>query len=264
MSRPKPSPEPKPKPTLSVFRVLRALAIGVLVFVLWAQLPRLMLVWHGIELPTQHQQALPEDPTYRNASGEIIQQPEHDTQLGHDQAKALGVNRHADCKVQFKGWMERGCHQWVTEAKHIPPHVQQGNWVGGKTTAQCLTEVDAHWSAVTLDMQEQGNAHAAEVWRYRSWAPERQECQNYDNVRITEVIYEPTERLQAWLQKVEHGSALTADEQAALKRDMALVSTYPDHAAKRAYLVKVDVLLQKLAQTSAQGGSQKLGAQTSP
>ena len=261
MSRPKPSAEVQPKPTLSVFRVLRALAIGVLVFVLWSQLPRLMLVWHGIELPTQNQQALPADPTYRNASGEIIQQPEHDTQLGHDQAKALGVSRHADCKVQFKGWMERGCHQWVTEAKHIPPHVQQGNWVGGKTTAQCQAEVDAFWRAVTQDEREQGNAHAAEVWTRRSWMPERQECQNYDNVRITEVIYEPTDRLQTWLQKVEHGSSLTAEEQAALKRDLALVSTYPDHAAKRAYLVKVDVLLQKLA---AQGANQRPGAQTSP
>jgi hypothetical protein len=263
MSRPKPSPEPKAKakPTLSVFRVLRALALGVLVFVLWTQLPRLMLVWHGIELPTQNQQALPEDPTYRNASGEIIQQPDHDTQLGHDQAKALGISRHADCKVQFKGWMERGCHQWVTEAKHIPPHVQQGNWVGGKTTAQCLAEVDAFWGALTQNEREQGNARAAEVWSRRSWAPEREECQNYDHARITEVIYEPTARLEAWLQKVGHGSSLTADEQAALKHDMALVSTYPDHAAKRAYLVKVDELLQKLA---AQGAHQKPDAQTSP
>jgi hypothetical protein len=262
MSRPKPSPGTKP--TLSVFRVLRAVAIGVLVFGLWTQWPRLMLAWHGIELPTQ-QQDLPADPTYRNASGEIVQQPEHDTQVGHDQAKVLGISRHADCEVQFKGWMKRGCHQWVTEAKHIPPHVQQGNWVGGKTTAQCLTEVDAFWRAVTQDEREQGNAHAAEVWTRRSWMPERQECQNYDNVRITEVIYEPTDRLQAWLKKVEQGVQLSEQEQAMLKRDMALVSTYPDHAAKRAYLLKVDVLLQKLAaQTPAQGASQKPGARTSP
>jgi hypothetical protein len=251
MSRPKAPPEPRTP--LSVFRVLRALAIGVLLFALWTQMPRLMMWWHGIEPPTQHQD-LPADPTYRNASGEIIQQPEHDTQLGHDQAQALGIRQHADCETQFKGWLKRGCHQWVTKAKQIPPHVPQGNWVGGKTTAQCLSEVDAFWRAVTQDEREQGNTHAAEVWTRRSWMPERQECQNYDNVRITEVIYEPTDRLEAWRQKVGHGSSLTAQEQAMLKRDMALVSTYPDHPAKRAYQVKVDELLQ---QQAAQGTDSK-------
>ena len=52
-------------------------------------------------------------------------------------------------------------HQYVSENKKIPPHVKQGDWGSGKTTAQCVAEVNAYYEASTQDWRERGNDRTA-------------------------------------------------------------------------------------------------------
>jgi hypothetical protein len=99
---------------------------------------------------------------------------------------------------------------------------------------------------MTQDQRELGDEHAAATWTRKDWAPERQECQNYDNVRISKVVYEPTARLNALLEQLAQGGKVTEQDQATVRQDMALVSTFPDHAAKRAYFEKVDQFFSRL------------------
>jgi hypothetical protein len=227
-----------------MLKLLRAVVIGVIAFVLLSLLPRLLLTLNGVNLePTPT--VTEEEPIYHDKTGKRINQPDHDLLMGHDQAEAQGITSHAACKATFKGFMAMGCHRHVTEQKHIPPYVHQGNWIGGKTTAQCRAEVDAYWRAATQDQREQGDDHAADVWTRRNWGPDLQECQNYDNVRIGKVIYEPTERLDKLLLQLAEGGHATEQDKAMVRQDMLLVSTFPDHEAKRAYLDKADRFFQR-------------------
>lgn len=235
-------PDAKPparQPTLGIVRLLRAVLLGVAVFVLLSLLPRLLLVWNGINLgppPT----GLEDEPVYHDQNGKRINEAEHGMLLGHEQAQAQGITSHAACKTAFKGYLEMGCHRYVTEQKHIPPYVRQGNWIGGKTTAQCEAEVNAYWRAATQDQREQGHDQAAESWTRRRWWPDLKECQNYDNVRIGKVVYEPTERLDKLLGHMAQGARATEEDKAMVRKDMQLVSSFPDHEAKRTYLEKAD------------------------
>ncbi len=240
----KPNSPPR-KPWLSIFRLLRAVAIGVGVFALLSFLPTLLLMLNGINLNPQ-QAELDDEPVHYDVSGKRVNQADRDLQMGRDQAQEMGITSHAACKATFKvGLKARGCHRYVTEQKHIPHLVRQGNWIGGKTTEQCLAEVDAYWGPVVQDEREQGDDHAASSWTRRNWLPEREECQNYDNVRIGKVVYEPTARLERLLQLLAQGGRVTEQDKTVVRQDMLLVSTFPDHAAKRAYFDKVDQFFQR-------------------
>jgi hypothetical protein len=206
-------------------------------------MPRLLLTLNGINLDPAPP-AVEEEAVYHDKNGKRINQPEHEILMGHDQAEAQAITSHAACKAAFKGFMTMGCHRYVTEQKNIPPYVRQGNWIGGKTTEQCRAEVNAYWQAVTQDQREKGDGHAADVWTRRSWSPDLQECQNYDNLRISKVIYKPTERLDKLLQQMAEGGRAMKQDKAVVRQDILLVSTYPDHEAKRAYLAKADRFFQ--------------------
>lgn len=237
------------------FRVLRAVALGLAGFMLLSWSPRLMLALNGIEPPAPPQAEPDEEPLVLDADGQRVHKPAMDELKAWAVARERGFTSHAQCKEAFTARPGRsGCDRYITEQKHIPPHARQGNWVGGKTTAQCLAEVDAYWRAVIQDQREMGNDRAADVWARRRWAPEARECQNYDNVRITRVVYEPTQRLDALLARQAQGLAITEEDRAVVRRDMALVSTYPDDKAKRAYLAKVDLFFSTSGQAASAPG----------
>jgi hypothetical protein len=225
-----------PKP---LFRLLRAVLIGVGIFVLLSLLPRLLLRLEGVNLALPPM-AIDDEPVYRDAKGQRINQADHDIQLGYEQARQRQTPSHAACKQDFKGFMEMGCHRLVTEQKHIPPYVPQGNWGGGKTTEACRAEVDAYWRAATQDQREQGHDQAADVWTRRNWSPDLRECDNYDNVRISKVVYEPTARLDQLLQRMATGTHATEEDRAQVRRDLALVGTFSEHPARKAYFDKAD------------------------
>lgn len=222
------------------WRILRALVLGVAGFIALSLTPRLMMALEGIA-PPQAQAEPEKERMILDEDGQRIHQPAQDEQRIWALAKERGYTSHAQCKQAFdRQFGQQGCDRYVTEQKHIPPHVRQGNWVGGKTTAQCRAEVDAYWRAVTQDQREMGNFHVAESWTRRTWEPEAKECQNYDNVRISWVVYEPLARLDALLAKQAQGQDITEEDKAVVRRDMALVSTYRQHKAKDAYFAKAD------------------------
>jgi len=234
---------PARQPSLGIVRLLRAVLLGVAVFVLLSFLPRLLLMWNGVNLDPAPA-AVEEELVYHDKNGQRINEADHGILMGREQAQAQAITSHAACKATFKGFMEMGCHRHVTEQKHIPPYVRQGNWIGGKTTAQCEAEVNAHWRAATQDQREQGHDHAADSWTRRHWWPDLKECQNYDNVRISKVVYEPTERLEKLLGHMAQGARATEEDKAMVRQDMQLVSSFPDHQAKRSYLEKADRFFQ--------------------
>lgn len=227
------------QPASALVKGLRAVLIGVIVFVLLSFLPRLLLVLNGVNL-SPAPAAVEDEPVYHDKDGKRINEVDHGILAGREQAQAQGITSHAACKTAFKGYLVMGCHRYMTEQKHIPPYVHQGNWNGGKTTAQCEAEVNAYWRAATQDEREQGNDRAADSWTRRSWMPDLKECQNYDNVRIGKVVYEPTARLDKLLGHMAQGARATEEDQAMVRKDMQLVSRFPDHEAKRAYMAKAD------------------------
>jgi hypothetical protein len=76
--------------------------------------------------------------------------------------------------------------------------------------------------------------------------PERQQCQNYDNVRIGTVVHSPMARLERLLQQLDRGEPVSAQETAMVIQDLSGVHDFPDHPEKRAYLAKVDLFLQRM------------------
>lgn len=236
---------------LGAGRIFKAVAIGVAIYLALSAASTLYLRMQIGKLADN--QGLPEEnaPVYRDKDGEPISEADHDVMVGFDDAKAKGVTSHAECKSNYKGLQKIGCEKYVTSTKHFPPHLRQGNWASGKTTAECIEEVDAFWRAVVDEDREKGNDHAADSTTRRHWIPERNECQNYDNVRIDRVVYQPTARLDALLDKLAKGEAVTGADTAGVRKDVELVNTYPDHAAKRAYLEKLERFYKLTGQSAS-------------
>jgi hypothetical protein len=185
-----------------------------------------------------------EEPIYRNKDGKRINEAEYHSMSGYDGAKQHGITTHAECKRMGKTFEAYGCHRYVTEQKHFPPHIRQGNFGSDKTTAQCLAEVNAYWEPVLQDMREQGDDHAANVRAAKDWWPDQQECQNYDNIRIGEVIHKPASRLQTILNKVEDGGSISDQDRATVLNDLVRVSNFPDNPYKQAYIEKSKYFFQ--------------------
>jgi hypothetical protein len=163
----------------SLTRLLRAVLIGVAVFAAWTLLPALWVRWHTAPPAVPWQDTQPE-PIYRDADGRRIGEADHQLLLGARHAAQAGITRHADCKVLTDKTLRAGCHRHVTEAKHLPPHIDQGDWTSGKSRAQCEAEVDAFWAPRVADQDEQGWQQAARSWTKRDWLPERERCRNYE------------------------------------------------------------------------------------
>lgn len=226
------------------FRVVRASAIGAGLFVFLQILPGL-LVSSPSARPAS---SASEEPVEMDQNGKIINRADKAVRDGRTRAKELGIATHAACFSEFPGDRQAlrrsGCHFFVTEEKHLPSKVKQADWGSGKSTKECLLEVDFYWDGVTNDQREQGNAHAADSWTQRHWVPERRECQNYDNVRISKVVFEPTSRLRAILVRLEAGEKATADDRRVVMADIQTVGAFPENEHKRIYFKLSDRFVQ--------------------
>jgi hypothetical protein len=157
-------------------RILKSLAVAGMLYLLLSVGVSLYMGTHAEKAAPPAPE--PPEPVYRDEYGNRIREADYMEKAGFERAKAGSFNRHANC-LALEDLMQRGCHRYVTQ-HNIPPHVPQGNFDSGKTTAECLREVDAYWQAVIDDMRKQGQNQAAEVWSMDFWAPERQQCYAYD------------------------------------------------------------------------------------
>jgi len=223
---------------------LRAVLIGVVLFLLLQATPFLLLKLSGVDLPGPPPVEEAPEPIYHDKSGKRINEPDYRIMVGHDRAQASGIASHAECKNMAKIFEAEGCHRFVTAQKAIPPHIRQENFGSGKTTTQCRDEVNAYWEPLIQDMREEGKDHAAGSWTRRNWMPELAECQNYDNIRIGDVIHKPASRLQDLVKKAEDGGRITEPERAMVLKDLTGVSAFPDNPYKQAYLAQSDYFFQ--------------------
>ena len=168
-----------------MLRILRAAALGAVLFALLTLTPTLLVWWYGPK-PARADAEAPAAPRAASAASDATRPPnEADRQVkqGIDAARSGGIASHAECAARFEHLVRLGCSRFVTEQKAFPPAVKQGDWGGGKTTAQCEAEVNAYWAPRVQDLREQGQLHAAQTWQLRQWTPELRQCRNYDAVR---------------------------------------------------------------------------------
>jgi hypothetical protein len=223
-------------------RIIRAVLIGVFLYVLITMLPFFILKFHGVQQAANMVNVTNEEnsdePVYHDSSGKRINEADFQILSGYETAKESNIASHAACKSMEKIFHQTGCHKYVTEQKHIPPHIKQKHVDPEKSTAQCRAEVNAYYEALIQDMREQGDNHAADSWSRRNWTPELKECQNNDNVRISSIIYEPAGRLDEMLKKLEQGGVASEQDRAMVLKDLTAASQFPDGPAKLAYIEK--------------------------
>lgn len=233
------------KNKLSLGRIIRAIFIGVFLYGLFTMLPFFILRFNGVQIAGNNATAEESDePIYHDESGKRIDESTFQIMSGYEMAKEKNIVSHAACDSMAKIFNQRGCHKYVTEQKHIPPHIQQKHVDPDKTTAQCIAEVNAYYVPLIQDMREQGDNHAAGSWSRRRWDPELQECQNNDHVRISSVVYEPASRLDDILKKLEQSGTVSEQDRATVLKDLTGVSQFPDHPEKLAYIKKSDHFFQ--------------------
>jgi hypothetical protein len=229
------------KSKIKVFKYIRPIIYGVSLYLLITNLPLLILKSQGIKLAQPNNQ-IEEEPIYKDKNGKRINKLDYDKIQGYEYASKERFFSHAECKEKYFEnkdlFLRSGCDKYITEknviSKHIP-HVKQGNWNSGKTTAQCIEEVDAYWRPQVKDAEELGDSSG-----FRDYGDERLACQNYDNVRITQVVFEPTNRLAVIIKKLEHGEKISSEEHDKVIKDMELVKTYPENQYTIQYFNMVD------------------------
>ena len=158
-------------------RILKSLAIaGLLYLLLCAGVSLYLAANRDNAAPATPE---PPEPVYRDEYGNRMREVDYLDKDGYRRARAGDFDRHANC-LALEKMMQGGCHRYVTQ-HNIPPHVPQGNFDSGKTTAECLREVDAYWQAIADDRREQQHDPAADVSTTNDWSLERQQCYAYDN-----------------------------------------------------------------------------------
>jgi hypothetical protein len=219
---------------LTFWKVARAVVIGFLLFSIVMLAPVAVIKYNSMQLTMQHAQNADEN-VYVDKEGKQITAAEHALEMGYDGAKSRNLLTHKACAQVFRNIQLLGCQKYVTEHKTFPPHVVQGNWDSGKSTAQCRTEVENYWNARARDENERGG-----ILSPRQWSAELKDCQNYDNVRISKSVVEPTYRIDAILKRLDAGGHVTDKERETVRKDTELVLGYPENEQRKAYLYKVE------------------------
>lgn len=237
----KPSKLIKPKNALTIFKVVRAVLIGFVLFSVVQLAPLIQMHAKTLLLRAEHAR----DPVEQRVapvdkSGKPISTDEYVLQLGYDEAAKNKIRTHAACLASYRGLRLIGCHKYVTEHKGMPPHVVQGDWGSGKTTAKCRAEVEAYWAAVTRDEVEKNGPKAPLPWTRSDWAPELKSCDNYDRMRVADEVVEPLYRLEAILRRLDQGGAVSPRDRETVRADTARVMAGPETPQRIEYLERVE------------------------
>lgn len=159
---------------------------------------------------------------------------------GYEWAQKNNVTSHSRCKAETKYPAASGCHRYVTEQKHIPP--TPTGYEMYATTGDCIAAMHAYYDPLFQDMIEQGDHHAVGVWTLKRMAPDLKSCNNFDSIRILQVIYEPLERLTALLNKSQQGTPLTDDDVEVIRKDYPGVTGFKVHEKRSQYLAMAEQL----------------------
>jgi hypothetical protein len=231
----------KPKNALTIFKFVRAVLIGFVLFSVVVLEPVIEMHAKALMLKAQHARDPAEKAkVYKDKKGNVITADEYAVEDGYDMAAQRKLSTHRACLESFKSLRLVGCHKYVTEHKGLPPHVVQGNFGSGKSSAQCRTEVERYWAAIVRDEQEKNGPAAKPAFVRQDWAPELKSCDNYDRVRMADNVTEPLFRLDAILKKLDGGGSVSPKDRETVRADTATVMDFPDNAQRQEYLYKVE------------------------
>jgi hypothetical protein len=219
---------------LTPWKVARAVFIGFALFSAVMLAPVAVIKYNSMQLAMKHAEVA-QETVYVDKEGKQITAAEHALDAGYEGARTRKLASHKACAAVFKNIQLLGCQKYVTEHKVFPPHVVQGNWDSGKSTAQCRAEVEAYWNARARDENERGG-----ILSHHQWSKELNDCENYDNVRVAKSVTEPTYRLDAILKRLDAGGHVTDKDRETVRKDTALVLGYPENEQRKAYLYKVE------------------------
>jgi hypothetical protein len=220
--------------SLTPWKALRAVGIGVAVFSGVMLAPVAVIKYQSYKMALSHSEGA-DETVYVGKDGQQQTAAEHALEAGYEAAARRKLSTHKACAALLKNIQLIGCQKYVTEHKSFPPHVQQGDWDSGKSTAQCRTEVNAYWNALARDENEKGG-----ILSPRAWQTELKDCDNYDNVRVASAVTEPNYRIDAILKRLDAGGHVTDKERETVRKDTELVMGYPENEQRKAYLYKVE------------------------
>ena len=155
-------------------------------------------------------------------------------QQGYEWARQNNIASHSSCKAETKHLVAMGCDRYVTEQKHIPP--TPTGYDRYATTRHCVAAMHAYYDPLFQDMIEQGQHRAVSVWTHKRMEPDLKSCNNIDNIRSPQAIYEPMERLTALLKKAQQGTPLTDDDLDVVRKDYPGVTGFREHEKRNQYL----------------------------
>ncbi|MDR1999972.1 MAG: hypothetical protein LBP94_00345 [Zoogloeaceae bacterium] len=220
--------------TPGLFRILRAILIGVALFELFRYSPVIMLWLAGVHLPKPPAVAVVEEPVYYGKDGRRINKSSHSVLVGYERAEKEAISKHEDCKT-WQDILERyGCFNYVDE-HFTPPHVKQ-SWGGGKnsgkTSAQCREEVSRYYEYRLHAEHIRGN----DRYHDRMYPIELDQCKYYDRTLAVDGVQLLLKTLEPLIKKAEDGGEIDDEERTKITVDLATVMALPDHPYTKHYI----------------------------
>lgn len=190
--------------------------------------------WAAQNKPLRGSQCPGSDEFMRGCRSDIDARQKQNVALGRAWAAEHLPARASLCRGPIP-YMVLGCRQYFSEHLAKPKPAGQGKYEG-MTSAECVEEVNANFEAgEQLDL-ENGNPQSAAVTRHKHWEPELKDCENYDKLAENTFMPKAYNRLQAVLDKLKAGSAVSLQEHAELRQDFTTMASVHDQPYKSAYL----------------------------
>lgn len=139
-----------------------------------------------------------------------------------------------------------GCRTYFHQKLKKPKPAGEGKYEG-MTTAECKEEVNANYEVSRRLDIEAGNPQSAAVTYRKHWAPELEDCENYDKLVIDTYMPQAYSRLQTLIDKLEAKAVLSEGEKTEMMADFSKMSKIPDQPYKTAYLKMAEEYFQRLA-----------------
>ena len=157
--------------------------------------------------------------------------------VGYEWASHNKARKHSTCRDRWAGdkaALERdACSNYITkinvtdEIKLMSTPAANKNFNDGTTTAQCVKDREARWSLIISNMRERGDNIDALMSQGENSQIDISQCNNFDNVRIGDVIHDPQVRLTDILRLVRNGSVLTDADRLTIQKDYPGVESFP-------------------------------------
>jgi hypothetical protein len=159
----------------------------------------------------------------------ILKAREQEEAAGYRWASENRPQRGSDCPAKAPH-EQLGCRKWYHEQPNAPRE-----WPYGATTAECRHEVNTNAELQIQLFRLSGNEHGASVFHRRSWEPDLRQCEQIDRRVHNAFMPKAYDRLNAMIEKMKAGGAVTAEDNATFSSDFTEMARIPDQPYKEAY-----------------------------